>query len=1283
MCTPSDGIVNVTVNETAYKVTDPFVRSMLEVAFDPTNATHKSHWNATFCARVRAAAKATSTALEKSMVTYVNAYIDVSGVVRWCANDTNNDGDEDVYGQDAETMNSSEWKAFVDNYEQICDLHVCDIVQHVSPAIAGAHKDGPAPNGQPLSFECVPKGYTYFQRGSTPVDVGLQPPTEPFGSTSTDIGAHIQSAFGFLGYRLAAAEVAILRTVMIERRRDVTGDVGAAWGEQLNATQFEADLWYACTRFALNNNSMSNLHDVCTNVIAADSARGYPDSPVLGQWNNEDKPPGNVEVNSQRTLPMFFAKQGMQWVETDYSAVNVSDLYVEHREAIPVYDMTRSASYSNLEQHNNAVPCDCDNQQIVWMCNRIAMHGSDTPMAENYDFRKDVPQSKYWTTPEEYGESIQPVECGYSWLVPPMRTPKIGLYVPSKIDLFEVYERDIFNGYQHAEINSECAASQGTIKYRPGDSNTTTTAQNQCARSSRTAALLKLCAAEVFSVPMSPRVQKLKDLLFTGRHPVVSGLAAQNDAAELLSEGLITQEEYDAISANIDPTSDHAAPICWQQQNLFVYDSPCMRYPFGVQHTSTLGSNDNVTSQLLNNAVGNRSSFSEGANRKYTDAYRITTGGWQGYCELEAEASNLDQTTYAALHPDMLKFRYCQNDPLSLMDRQALCSGVTPHFVMYSWALTDRLVENACNAVSKLCIVIPGYAGSGLVSSIMDSPSMADATGFTFLIMPLHYDIISEYFARRALFEVGNSFGRSLDAHVFDASPAMHARYPPKHPLNISRRETMRFSQADVELDDDDTSFTGLPSTVDAFAVLARVPDTLSVADAVALMTQVTRDINSTCQTATGSACANDDDRRGGTFYMPALTSPASSSHVRPLSYDEVYRPYPTDSIIVDVPKVTVRSAVSGMPLRFDPSPYVSETRHRATCVHFEVGVPHFTLLDAVFNQTACSHLDPSKQVPIVFSGTNVSDARVEAVVMFGPGLDNATVGTGVLALGDDNRVFAAGKTLDIGVLSTRLELQKLDAHSKAVTWDMQKDLFFHVAVAKVVGDVKQRATSELQLTNLLQERQSRDNSTVSFDCIGSVCAEDNASMYTCSPGGCRVLNVTRATGVFGSYYEGAVFHELPSYTPMYIVAAIVLTLLGVVVFVLNCGLLVVGDHIVHRMVGLHPPMSHEDTMEHFKHPSSRKSESRASKLKGVIKEGTWRVVHPASRRRHFADTGYGVSVQLPSRNFYDVETMARDIRNSVPLPPDVRRNAPELVAKLQSYNAAISPGGAPPPYTS
>ena len=1297
-----DGNLNIT-----FKVNDVFVRAMTSVPLDlVNNDDHKAQWTELFFNRIRNIMVDFNTTGQSSRISTVSCAAGLIVVgsdfeVECLLNSTHDDSFYDTYGAYMTPLASPDgvtWGDFTSKYEHICDLHACDIVSTVPVKFLESTVYQPQDSSSGQGFNCVPKGYSYFQRGMSPVDADLLQSNDntPFEDTEVDVGTHIQSAFGYLGFAITSIEATILRDVILSRYNyspDPTGSPSSddlslltAWRAAVDESAFQKDLWYACARVAKKNGIIMNSVETCTDVLKAQSVRGYPDTIVKSQWTNDNSPPKNVATNSKSILSQYVSDTSKWQDSVDYSALDTSDLYTEHREAIPVFDMSRSASYSNLEQDSKAVPCDCDNQEIVWMCNRIVSEGTNSPLADKYNFSNDVPQStKYWTTKEEYGDSIQLVECGYSWAVPPRNTPKIGLYVPSKVDLFEVYERDIYSGYRHAPVDGSCIEKFNQSLFN----------NVSCLRNARLSALLKACATETFSIPMAPNAAKLKSLLFTGRHPIVSGLAAQNNAKMLYDDGFITEDEYDEIIAGSETPGNNMSPVCWQRQELTVFDSPCLRYPFGVQHSSTLGSDDQETANYLKTiySAANYGNFSEGRRRKYHNAHRIKTIGWQGYCELETEASNL-QSDWSAYDQDAMKFRYCQNDPLTLAKRETLCSAVAPHFVMYAWALTDRRVANACNYRAKLCIVIPGYVGSGRVSSIMESPDLPDVEGFTFLIMPIAYDIISEYFARRALFEVGNSFGRSLDMHLHDVTDEMREKYKPKHPLDLKPRDTVRFDNADATLNDSDASYTGIAVDVDAFAVLAKVPDFLTVDDAIHLMDVVISQINATCRVPSADAsiprdrwkrCANDADRENGVFLMPHLNAPLEADHLRELPLAEVYRPYPSDKIIVDVPRLVIRSAVKSMPLRFSPDPFVDKVKHRSTCNYIHVGAQAFELHNAEFNQTLCKHLDPSKQVPVILSGSDISDAYLELKVFFGK-VANSTIGTAVLLLGDDNRVFEASKTLvgdNIKIIATLLQV---DDNNNVVPWDSARDMYFHAAVAKMSGDInfmpyRHGEPSSAIRSVLIQERLDRNGGALSphLSCKDNFCSKNELSVFVCgsfnqsySKDLCRILNVTSATGVFGSRYEAEVYHELSDKTHIYVSIAIVLSILAAAIFFINLGLLFIDKRIVHRMVGLFPPLSHDEIVAHFRSFNDNGKKGRKKRKGEALEDGQWHTIHPDSHNRHGFDFGYGVAVKLSSGQKYNVEQLARDMRRGNPIPPEIVQDYPQLVELLQKYNRKI-----------
>ena len=486
-------------------------------------------------------------------------------------------------------------------------------------------------------------------------------------------------------------------------------------------------------------------------------------------------------------------------------------------------------------------------------------------------------------------------------------------------------------------------------------------------------------------------------------------------------------------------------------------------------------------------------------------------------------------------------------------------------------------------------------------------------------------------------------------------------------------------------LDPDDDTFTGLKSDNDAFSVLAKIPDGLTVSEALRLVNLVSRHINDTCRIrpdgpttphATWAKCVTEEDRQSGVFLLPSLTDPPSSDHVREVALADVYKPYPHDLIVVDAPRLTIRSAVSHMPLRFDSIPVRPFRHRRDTCTRIEVGERYFTLFNTLFDQTGCAHLPPRHQIPIIFSGKDVSNARVHASVNYDGSMKAATA---VAVRGQDNHLFAADRYIDTHDMHLEVGMYKYNKDTgDLVAWNDTTDVYFSLATSKVNGTMTVTAFDHLP-TIMVHERQARKQDYVihEYDCgPRPKCKNKLGSIYTCV-GNCRVLNMTNASGVSGAAYEKKEYKTLRDHTPLYILSAVVLTFYGAALVAINMALVLVGDRIIHRLIGLDPPMSTEEVIKLFEpHDCKLKKHKRHRHKKfdsdDPPEKNCWIVQHPKLSVGRPWQSGYGVSVVMPSGQTYYVEKLALSMREGKPLPHEIITDAPDLIEALKNFNLKL-----------
>lgn len=1312
---------------------------------------------------------------------------------------------------------------FTEAYEGICDLHACDIVQdhqddamradnmmfsHDFTAFRGKDKKSEdlfvrQRNGighqyashVRRAFSCIGTNLTEFHRGRSLVD--LQNNGDTWNSTTE---SYARSAFGLLGFKAVAIERAVLsgmiRAVANRYFQISNFDKKAQWEKVL------PELESVCTDFLSEsgvdmgirscNIRAKSWEQVLPGAMGLD---GIPTLSLLSESTPHFRPGVNaagfglgnlqygkhfasIELQKMRSLP------GSAFYDTrrslDYNGIDTHKLYDEHRDAIPVRDILRSATFTNRQDQAEATPCDCDNQEIVWACERIG--GEDTRLVTfvRPDFGAGPKPTGAFADRfgSDFGDSAAIFECGYSWKQPPMRTPKIGLYVPSKVDVLEIYERDIFDGGVVPDFECDPNAVENITDYEDcgqddlqrlhnaerdygkkcpeGDeddlectflekkedgkvislASVNTSDLINCSRSHsgvectrQTASLqsARQCAAAIFSTPMGPHPPKLREMLFTGLHPHPR---ARYDVNEISSYGHgrvgaagLTEDEETLIKSS-------GKASCYTRQNLYVYAGACLRWPFGASHLHTIGhgQHDETTAYWLNRITASQcesppcpgtANFTKNS-KSYTEAIDMTGDiAWQGYCELEHERHQFNPEDYS-LYDDGRsgKYRYCANDPLSYRQRDTLCRTMAPHFVMYAWGLTIRKPTDVCNSVTKVCLLVPGYPGSGSLSRMLDDPDVGPFAGYTILISPFHKEVVENYYSDRALFEVGNSYARTSGPNS-GRRPTLE-NMPLKHPLHLTRREDVNYSNADAVLPEDHIEYTHMAGSGTVLAMMAKMP-AVTAEEAITIFDTLVRHVENTCRfdsryasftnptSADRAPTIPDDDafesalcstyslttaqrQAFGTYFLPAELH---SRNIKGVRWEDVYKVIPADFAIVDAPQVTIRSAARHHPLRYGPDPFKPRRKSGSTCTRFVVAAPGFTLLNAEFNQTGCGGLTAAAQTPIRFVGTDARHATVEATAIYTADQD-AVVGAVVLG-GDHSLVFSGGSTAVDGMYLNMSMYGERNGERVGPS-EGTFSTYFQLGLADGTGTVRfapptcaASAGCANLSTTIIQQLGQNKSETVRYKCADAPGAPTDLALYEYPPGGCRVLDVGAITQVFGSGYEAGIYHRDPSTVNHEYAILIGLSLLVLALLLINCGLTISGDKAAHRALGLMGPMPDAALYEALKSAEINSEEilrrPRAAtaasfshfgvpRRRGVVsdppsadgKVAEWTTVPATARKgtlwqRH---AGVGVQVQV-GKTIYDAEALLDPAFDLSLLPPTLQSTAVALRKSLMA----------------
>lgn len=1293
---------------------------------------------------------------------------------------------------------TTEWDDFKEAYENICDLHACDIVMEPPKTTQDITADdlqltetefatlkSAASNGnldtadltgfssrltdnllqtyrnladaltndqQYFGIEegwwaCVPRNQTAFYSGARLVPAEAAVWLESLGQWTSD-------AFSQMGFPLVSIERSILYGVVTRmlKRAEAAAVEGASIPFTDALIAAKEQLESACTNYEPTTPTGTQAMSTGCNV--------------LGAWISHLGEAGarSAEYKDGAGIPVHADKQGMPHFAkgpggdlndlVNYKELDTSDLFEEHRTAVPVHVMERSASFSNLEEHKNAVPCDCADQPVVWSCRHEVADGFGyVPPA------LDPLAPTSFTMPDKAPEGLILYQCAYSWRIPPARTPKIGLYVPSRVDHIEIFERDVLgdqalpdsicdpdidtghDDFDHCSYEALLNASTDNSFVMEGiraaiangtlDANHTslkdckTRMTGNCSEIHDLAATGKRCVESIFSTVMGPRPAKLREMLFTGQHPLpVPGEDAEDgDETNFLDRNLINSE----ISE------------CQTVQHRTLYGGACLRWPFGAVHRTTIGYNDEETTTHLNDIFGGDPDPVIKTNGKnYYNTYNMLEEElvWQGYCELE---STVDQGYDPFTHNledrgEGSRFRYCANDPKSFDERTEFCMHTAPHFIMYAWGVLKRPAVDACNKAGKVCLMVPGYRESGTISELLDSATAGPFDGYTILVSPYSRTVLQHYHAKRHLLEVGNSYERTRQgAHRVPVNGLGSSRGEgtPKHPLEgLVRRDNLTTANADVVMGEDDTHMTGLKGSEDVVAMLAKLPFK-TVDEIRKIFATLVSHIEGTCRAVgkddqrpqvfshdlkfcddegyfgPGGGLSTEERRASGTYFLPPMDT--NSHHLVPRSWDEVYAPLKTEVVRVGADNLRITSAVEGGSIRFGPHP--SHRHHSETCHRFLVGRPQFRLEGAVFDQTMCSRLPPAAQTPVLMMGAVTSGLSLDADVIY-----DAEVAAAVATAfrGGDQSVFYGPPVMVADPATIRVGIRLQDAETQAVSGpDPDVELYFHTAAARTEGTVTIRkrkccedplgtgncgcavhgptccladvlCCANESLSVIFESDATEVSLGTEFRCSSSTPADTMHPMFS-NIGNCRALNVTAVTEVVGVDLEKVLEPHEPSSHNGDLILAIFLVLVLLAIALLNAGLLLSVDREAHRVVGLLGP--DEELYRDFgplgTTPAPEAAPTVGAPMSLLMRRPMgraaarappapvpleWRAIHAGAREGGWWLwlTGYGTQVEvLKTGEVYDLEPLlaaaAAGRKLSAGLPPS-------LVARIKVY---------------
>lgn len=266
------------------------------------------------------------------------------------------------------------------------------------------------------------------------------------------------------------------------------------------------------------------------------------------------------------------------------------------------------------------------------------------------------------------------------------------------------------------------------------------------------------------------------------------------------------------------------------------------------------------------------------------------------------------------------QYAHCARDAYTQAGRLSLCDSPRTKFVVVAKTLGIRSIAQACNLITKVCLLIPGEPNLGL-SNVLTN--LDDASGFTIMVTPFNWSVANGLMASgRGRYLVGAT--SDMQIHTFS---------------------------------DDNTNMTGMAALDSNEFNTFLNPDT--ILNTETSINGIVAKLDASYKAATK------------TFDLPFVYDMASITNA-------TLYPGMTDvGIYITAPHITIRSALPNSNLHFN-----MPDNQPGSCVRFFVTAPYFNLSSAVIDQEKCDTRQvPLEQTPVVFGGSDVTFATIDITV--------------------------------------------------------------------------------------------------------------------------------------------------------------------------------------------------------------------------------------------------------------------------------------------------------------
>lgn len=517
-------------------------------------------------------------------------------------------------------------------------------------------------------------------------------------------------------------------------------------------------------------------------------------------------------------------------------------------------------------------------------------------------------------------------------------------------------------------------------------------------------------------------------------------------ATQLLADGGFNERLMDRlVFKGYDPDAQTADPSVVAHTT---FPTSCLRWPYGQVHVSSF--------------------TDEGRSKWYPPDFH-PHDALMGYCE------QFDG-----------RFVHCRRDGMSLEARTAFCgSNVMASYVVAGLVLKPgRTLAQACSPSRHLCILVPGYGAASSLHAIVGEAR--DDT--TVLVAPFNRTHV-EYIMQKQWYKSIGPQGGPVGGN----DPLEHSSSQLTFPWDFSRG----------------ASPLGVGEHPDLVALLARVPDSQSVAGAVGTMTRFWGEF-------TGGRHTNPDACPAGHVSVPGPNGGRESVLCIPVAGAQ----HDLDDVGVRItrPGVSLLSGVGGLAIRF------SGSGTRSSCERLLVEAPRFRLGSASFDQRGCRAADDHKKIPVVVYGKDSTGFVADGLSVQGSSLPFAALG---------GYVHTERGAMEIDVDGMRVAVASVTGPADTYCAAFAR-AFGRVRLACDGGPMEVVVQSAAPSVSVDLMLLARANASAPY-------GPTNVSLANAT--GYAVLNLSDYTGVFGTAEEQRLFHRAPDLTPLVWLTAVGLAL--------------------------------------------------------------------------------------------------------------------------------------------